>query len=138
MKKHYEKMNYGLATEHVDILYGTLKECVDELYGMIDFDYNVFPEVIYSACTPEDAETALDANKNASGWFGIVNCNKEFATDSVVLLFGHFGGGGIESLELTGEDPEKEKEMIMQRIASSTIDCGYGALEPNDYTVFEF
>ena len=125
MIKYYE--------EGRTILYGTLKECVDELWKTMDLAH--FPKVNYAASVMEDEESVKHAYDYASGWFGFADLGSEFDSDTVVLLFGHWGGGGVEVMELAGD--ESEKEILMQRIGSSTDKCGYGVLEPNDMTVFE-
>ena len=115
------------------IIYGTLKECVDELWKTMDLVN--FPKVNYAASVCENEESVKYAYDNASGWFGFADLGSEFDSDTVVLLFGRWGGGGVEVMELTGD--EDEKGILMQRIGSSTDKCGYGVLEPNDMTVFE-
>lgn len=119
------------------LIYGTLRKCVDEVYKLINFDHLEMPTISYSASTMKNAKTAYEAYRSAEGWFGIVNVRGTFDSDAIVMLFGHFGGGGIESLELNGEDEEEEKELIIQKIGSSTDSCGYGVLAPDDITVFE-
>lgn len=126
-----------LMNKKKTVVYGTLEECVNEYYKRIDFENGTAPNVDYAASVWEDCEDVLDAYESAEGWFGIKDISEEFNSDTVTLLFGHYGGGGVESLELYGDDPETEKEILMQRIGSSTDDCGYGVLEPQDYTVFE-
>lgn len=122
---------------HENVFYGTLKECVDELYKLIDFEHKEIPRVSYSASTTINAETAYEAYTTAEGWFGFTDVGDVFDCDTISLMFAHYGGGGIECLELYGEDEELEKELIMQRIGNSTDSCGYGVLEPDDWTVFE-
>lgn len=121
---------------HENIWYGTLKECIDELYGLIDFEHKTMPRVDYSAYAPEDAKTAYEAYSAAEGWFGIVKCENDFDSDGIVLLMGHYGGGGIQAVELTDENPEEEKMLLMRQIRNSADDCGY-CLLPHEYTVFE-
>lgn len=116
------------------IIYGTLRECVDELWDRMDLAH--MPKVNYAASVCEDEDSAEEAYGSAEGWFGFADLGSEFDSDTVMLLFGHWGGGGIECMELTGD--EEEKEILMERIGSSTDSCGYGVLEPDDITVFEF
>ena len=135
----HKKGDENMKKFHENIWYGTLKECVDELYSLIDDVKNGdILHVDYAAIVKEDAKTAYEAYREAESWFGFRNVSNDFDCDTLTLLFGHYGGGGIECLELTGEDPETDKEEIMRAIANSTEALGIGRLEPNDYTVFEF
>ena len=126
-----------MITFHENIYYGTLRECVDELWKHIDFENLEMPKVDFAASAMENAKSAYEAYHNSEGWFGFQDVGDKFDCDKISLMFAHYGGGGIESLELTGEDEESEKEYLMQRIGSSTDACGYGVLEPDDMTVFE-
>lgn len=120
------------------VVYGTLKECVNELWKEIDFKTHKFPRVDYAANVWDSAENAQEAFDGAEGWFGFADTSNLFDCDTFTLLFAHYGGGGVESMEMYyGAEEEDLKEMLMQRIGSSTDQCGYGVLEPNDYTVFE-
>lgn len=121
---------------HENIWYGTLRECIDELYDLIDFEYYEMPIVNYAASAPEKAKSAFEAYNESSGWFGFKDIGNDFDCDTISLLFAHYGGGGIESLELTGYDPEAEKKLLMEKIRNSTECCGY-SLRPDEYTVFE-
>lgn len=122
---------------HENIWYGTLRECVNEFYSLIDFEHVEMPRVDYAAVVNEYVDTAYEAYREAIGWFGFKNVAKEFDCDTITLLFAHYGGGGIKSLELTGEDPETEKKEIMSKITESTDAVGFGRFEADDYTVFE-
>ena len=124
-------MHYGNAT----YIYGTLEECVNEYWKRIDFENGTAPNVDYAASVLEDCVDCDDALDSAQGWFGFKNVKEAFDSDDIVFLFGHYGGGGVESLEVTGEY-EMEKDLLMRRIGSSTDECGYSVLEPQDYTLF--
>lgn len=117
--------------DRMTIIYGTLRECVNEYWKRIEDR----PKVNYAAEVVENEESAEKAYGFASGWFGFTDVSDKFDSDTNVLLFGHWGGGGIECMEITGD--EEEKEILMQKIGASTDSCGYGVLEPDDITVFE-
>ena len=124
------------------IIYGTLRECVDELWKMVFLDEKLpkFPRVDYAASVIENADSVEEAYKNAEGWFGFVEVGGLFNCDTFSLFFAHYGGGGVTAMEIepAWECSEKEsKELLMRRIGESTDSCGYGVLEPGDYTVFE-
>ena len=121
---------------HENIWFGTLKECVDEFYSLIDFVHCEMPRVDFAAIVDGEAKTAYEAYRTAESWFGFKCMSHEFDGDTVALLFGHYGGGGVESLELTG-NPEIDKEAIIDKIANSTDNCGLGQLKTDEYTVFE-
>ena len=118
------------------IIYGTLRECVDELWKMIDFKNGVFPDFDFAASVCENEDNACDAYDSGECWFGCKDIGKAFDCDTISLMIAHYGGGGITSMELTGEYPD-EKETLMRRIAEATDLCGCGVLEPYDFTVFE-
>ena len=122
---------------HENIWYGTFKECVAELWKVIDFDHTEMPRVDFAVSVMENASTAYEAYRNASGWFGIKNISEEFNADTISLIIARYGGGGIEGLELCGEDEEKEKADLMKRMSWSAGVCGYDLIKANDYTVFE-
>lgn len=123
------------------LIYGTLKECTDKLFKMIDFENMIFPDFDFASCVDEDAESPEDAYESAESWFGVKDLGKSFDTDTISLMFAHYGGGGIESMELCYlkdyYDEEEPKKLFMQKIESSTSVAGIGELTPDDYTVFE-
>ena len=69
------------------IVYGTLRECVNEYWKRIEDR----PKVNYAAEVVEDEESAEEAYRFASGWFGFTDVGDKFDSDTNVLLFGHWG-----------------------------------------------
>lgn len=121
------------------ILYGSLCDCTRGLFDLIDWD-GAFPNVDFAAVVDEDAPSANAARKTAEGWFGIKDFGKKFDADTFSLMFAHYGGGGVESMELMPpEDSERDafETEFMEHIGASTSAVGYGALGPDDMTVFE-
>lgn len=57
-------------------------------------------------------------------------------TNDVVLYIAHYGGGGSLCVELEGENPEEEKEILLHTIEDSSDACGYGTRE-HDYIYME-
>lgn len=123
------------------VIYGTLRECVDELFKRIDFRKAKFPDFDFAAIIEENlypSDFPSSPTDAAESWFGCKDLGNVFNTDTISLFIGHYTGGGIESMELRGEDIESEKETLMTRMGSATDDVGLGVLEPEDYTMFEF
>ena len=125
------------------VIYGTLRECVDEVFKRIDFEktFPKFPDFDFAAIVEEGlqpADFSTDPTDNAESWFGCKDLGRVYQTDTISLFIGHYTGGGIESMELRGEDPEREKETLMVRMGASTDNIGFGVLDPDDYTMFEF
>ena len=124
-----------------NVIYGTLEECVDELFKRIDFGKAKFPDFDFAAVVEEDLKQEdfpSDPTDAAESWFGCKDLGRVYQTDTISLFIGHYTGGGIESMELRGEDIESEKETLIARIGIATDDVGLGVLNPDDPTMFEF
>lgn len=120
------------------IFYGTLRECVDELFEMIDFDNREFPAFDFASNVSENDETAEYALFNAKSWHGVKPITHLFDCDTISIVIGYYGGGGIQSMELYNYSSEDElKEMLIRKICESVEDIGYGYFDANKYTVFE-
>lgn len=124
----------------MEIIYGTLKECVDKLFKRIEFDKS-FPEFNIAVDVIENAPSIKEAYTTAEGWFGCKDIGNEFDSDIFELIIFHYGGGGLQSMEIEPydieEDLEDTKENFMKKIGESTDYCDYGVLKPSDYVIFE-
>lgn len=120
-----------------EYIYGTLKECVDELWKRIDWKNRKFPDFDYAAFVGEDERNIDEVRHQADGWFGCKDVGNLYNADTFTLIFAHYSGGGVESMELWNDDDTDRKQMLIDRIGNSTDLCGYGILDPNDYTLFE-
>ncbi len=119
-------------------IYGTLKECVEELFKRIENCGGIFPEFDFCADCLEEAKSMKEAYNSSSGWFGCKDISELFDnTQSYSLVLDYYGGGATESADLDMTDRE-DMEIIISRIGSCTDNIGYGVLNPNDYTIFEF
>ena len=118
-----------------DAWYGTLRECVDELWRRINFTEMKFPDFDFALAQygETDFETAYE---NAECWFGVKDFGKKFDSDTISVMIGHYGGGGVEAMEISGEEGEKEK--LMKKISNAVEDILGGGISPDDdYVVFE-
>ena len=126
--------------EKIEFIYGTLQECVDDLFERIDLT-KPFPEFDFAAEVIEDSEDADIVYDNATGWFGCKDMAKEFDSNLFELIICYYGGSGLECVEV-GEDDgsfiEEEKRAMISVIGNATDIAGYGVLNPNDYTIFEY
>lgn len=127
--------------KYKNLIYGTVRECVDELWKLIDFNHAIFPNfdfaTPYEGLTLEDFKDSDSPLDFGESWHGCKDLGLEFDADTISLLFGHYGGGGIQSLELFGDDEVKEKKWFMRCIASSVEEIGYSRMLPDDYILIE-
>ena len=123
------------------LIYGTLRKCTDELFNLIDFEKMEFPDFDFALIVDEEAKSPEEAYDTAESWFGVKDLGGEFCTDTISLMFAHYGGGGIQSMEIhylhDYNDVDELKDEFMKKITESTDDIGIGKLEPDDYTIFE-
>ena len=121
--------------KYKNFIYGTVRECVEELWKLIDFETWVFPDFDFAAWVDEDL-TLEDLEKHGwhcgELWYGCKELGNVFNSDTFSLFFGHYGGGGVASLEIYEDAPECEDDLI-RAIRNSTN----GELEEDVPTLFE-
>lgn len=120
-----------------NVIYGTLEECVAELFNRIDFRMSSFPDFDFATyvnddITQKDMDDATDVCDLGESWYGCKDLgNKFFDSDTISVMFGHYGGGGIRALELYDDE-------CMEPFIQTLIDSAYGDLGRDSYTIFEF
>lgn len=121
--------------KYENLIYGTVRECVEEVWKLIDFKAMDFPDFDFAAWVSDYSTMGdLEAHGSdyASSWYGVKDLGNEFDSDTISLFFGHYGGGGVESMEIWGDSPE-DKDLLIQKICDSTD----GELAEDSPTLFE-
>ena len=93
-----------------------------------------FPDFDFALATygEKNFEEAYD---HAECWFGVKNLGKFFDANTISVMIGYYGGGGVEAMEITGEF-ETEKSEFIEKIYSA-VDNVIGRISSDDYVVFE-
>lgn len=120
-----------------DVIYGTVRECVKEVFRRIDFMNAKFPDFDFASwveedITQEEIDNAKDIINLGSSWFGCKDLGSQFFdSDTISVMFGHYGGGGINAVEIIDDDSFED---FLRALIESTED----SLREYDYTIFEF
>ena len=118
------------------IIYGTVEKCVNEVFRRIKFNGTPFPDFSWAVCVDEEVTDACDAYESASGWFGCRDVGGPLDAP-FSIIFNHYGGGGMECIELSEDYLETAKPLFTNKMLDSCDECGY-TLRKDDRIVIEF
>lgn len=128
-----------------NLIYGTVKECVTEIVNLINWDTMECPA--FDFCASVNDEITFEKLKLVksgiysglfSAWYGCRDVSRIFEgeCETISLLFGCYGGGGGELVELMYEE-RYEIESIIKWICNAIDNSTRGELKESDMTLFE-
>lgn len=115
---------------HENMIYGTVRECVKEILRMTDENHFMkFPDFDYAVDTPEDL-TLDDLEQYGNGigeiWLTCRDIAEMFDGDTIHLVSAHYGGGGMNCLELDPDYMDECEDSMVRLIENSSEDIGWG------------